>query len=153
MFCFAKDCYEEGIYARSNGTFYCYEHYRGLNERLKFNDPIVAKDVRGKPKVGYVLKSLSNAIGKTREYGFTKYKEGGTDNWRNVEVDDIYHALKRHVDSMMDARFNTKSRETVLDSESGMPHAWHAATNLMFIIELLDQEANFLSDKKLGTNE
>ena len=113
--------------------------------------PIVAKDVRGKPKVGYVLKSLINAIAKVREYGNNKYPDGGSDNWRLVDEDHYYHALRRHVDSMCDAHFNTKSRETVIDSESGLPHAWHAACNVMFIIELLEESeaAKSLPKKEL----
>ena len=112
-------------------------------------DKVVAKDVRGKPKVGYVMKSLMNAIAKVREYGNNKYPDGGTDNWRSVDMDDYFHALRRHVDSMCDARFNTKSRESVNDTESDMPHAWHAVTNLMFIIELMEQEANSLYSNEL----
>ena len=109
----------------------------------------LAKDVIGKPKVGYVMKSFMNAIALIREYGNKKYPEGGTDNWRIVNKDEYYHALRRHVDSMCDAYFNTRSRETVLDAESGMPHSWHAATNLMFLIELDEEMRISLSDKEI----
>ena len=128
---------------------HCGKYY---DRRMKMNKVVFynkAKDVQGKPLVGYVLKSLTDAIARVREYGNNKYPEGGSDNWRLVDTDHYYHALKRHVDAMCDARFNTKSREAVLDPESGLSHASHAATNLMFIIELL----NSLPDKEIQTKE
>jgi hypothetical protein len=130
---------------------HCGKYY---DRRMKANQVIIhdqAKDVQGKPKVGYVLKSLMNAIAKVREYGNSKYPDGGVDNWRLVNIDEYYHALRRHVDSMCDAHFNTKSRESTIDAESKMPHAWHAATNVMFIIELLEEleATNSLPKKEL----
>ena len=106
-----------------------------------------AKDIVGKPLDGLVTKSLIDAIARVREYGINKYPKGGRENWRSVDQDFWYHALMRHVSAMCDAWFNSRSKETLIDAESGLSHAAHAAANLMFIIELMD---NSLPNKELG---
>ena len=113
---------------------------------------IAYKDIKDKSLEGLVHKSLIDAIAEVREYGSMKY--GGLENWRKVEEDHYYHALMRHVVAMCDARFNSKSKETMLDSESGLSHAAHAACNLMFILEI-DKEKEFLEkidEKKLDNS-
>ena len=109
----------------------------------------IGKDARGKSPFGYVYKSMMKAIADVRAYGNAKYAEGGDENWRVVPEDEWYHALSRHVACMMDARFNSRTRESEMDNESGLKHAAHAATNLMFIIELLELRAKSISDKEL----
>ena len=111
----------------------------------------IGKDARGKSPFGYVFKSMMKAIADVRAYGNAKYEEGGEENWRVVPENEWYHALARHVSCMMDARFNSKSRESMVDAESGLLHAAHAAANLMFIIELLEEKGNSLSGKDLVT--
>jgi len=91
------------------------------------------KDTKDKPRLGYVYRSFLNAVTAVREFGAKKYQNPNT--WRQVPMDDYYHALMRHVSAMMDARFNPESRETLIDAESGIRHAAHAACNLMYIIE------------------
>ena len=91
------------------------------------------KDTKDKPRLGYVYRSFLNAVMAVREFGAKKYQNHNT--WRQVPMDDYYHALMRHVSAMMDARFNPESRETLIDAESGIRHAAHAACDLMYIIE------------------
>lgn len=91
------------------------------------------KDTKDKPRLGYVYRSFLNAVTVVREFGAKKYQNHNT--WRQVPMDDYYHALMRHVSAMMDARFNPESRETLIDAESGIRHAAHAACDLMYIIE------------------
>ena len=91
------------------------------------------KDTKDKPRLGYVYRSFLNAVTAVREFGAKKYQNHNT--WRQVPMDDYYHALMRHVSAMMDARFNPESRETLIDAESGIRHAAHAACDLMYIIE------------------
>lgn len=91
------------------------------------------KDVKGKPRLGFIYRSFLDEISKVREFGAHKYKNHNT--WRNVNIDDYYHAVMRHVTAMCDARFNPESRETLDDAESGLRHAAHAACNLMYIVE------------------
>ena len=136
-YCSHAGCLSKGEYCKVP-YLVCYDLETDFSTETK------TKDTNGKPRLGYVYKSLMNAIAKVREYGNKKYPEGGPDNWTKVEPDEYYHALMRHVAAMCDAKFNPLTKESPIDPESGMPHSWHAAVNLMFIIE---REANSLPSK------
>ena len=76
--------------------------------------------------------SLIEAIGKVRTYGVKKYHE--EQSWRKVEKKRYIAEAMRHFEAY-------RAGETT-DSESGMPHLWHCACNLMFLIELDNKEYN-----------
>lgn len=67
------------------------------------------------------------AIRETRLYGIQKYKD--PENWRSVDIQRYRAALVRHTMSYFDDPQG-------VDEESGLPHLWHAITNLAFICEL-----------------
>ena len=85
-----------------------------------------AKADAGKPRPTLVPVSLIRAVTAVREHGTKKY--GSPENWRKVEPQRYRDALYRH---WMDYL----AGETV-DKESGLPHLWHLACNVAFLIEM-----------------
>lgn len=79
----------------------------------------------GKPKMSFVARSLLTAIAYIMEPGAVKY---GRDNWRGgMDWSRPYDALLRHLTSWWDGES--------ADLETGKSHLWHAACELMFLIE------------------
>ena len=85
-----------------------------------------AKADQGKVRPTLVPTSLVLAVAAIREYGCKKYHD--PDNWRRVEPQRYRDALYRHLLAYF------AGEET--DEESGLPHLWHAACNIAFLIEL-----------------
>ena len=83
----------------------------------------------GKPKLTLVPQQIIYAIAAIREYGNRKYPEGGPDNWKTVDPERYRDALFRHLLKYLD---DPKG----VDPESGLPHLWHLACNVAFLIEL-----------------
>jgi hypothetical protein len=80
----------------------------------------------GKIRPTLVPASLVWAVAKIREYGCKKYKD--PDNWKQVEPQRYRDALYRHLLAYFSGEKN--------DQESGLPHLWHAACNVAFLIEM-----------------
>ena len=80
----------------------------------------------GKTRLDLVSPTFIEAVGKIRTFGVQKY--GDSDSWAKVEPKRYMAALLRHINAYRMGE-NT-------DKESGMPHLWHAACNLMFLIDL-----------------
>lgn len=98
-----------------------------IKKRIK---EINGKDDASKPILSRVPPEIIRAIERVREYGCQKYPE---DSWRNVEPQRYWEAALRHmVAAWKDYR--------AVDPESGLPHIWHIACNLAFIIELEKEE-------------
>ena len=85
-----------------------------------------AKADGGKPQISLVPPEIMRAIAKIREYGVNKYHN--KNNWILVEKDRYVDALMRHLLSYIEGE--------EFDKESGLPHIWHAACNIAFIIEM-----------------
>jgi hypothetical protein len=85
-----------------------------------------AKADQGKVRPTLVPASLVWAVAKIREYGCKKYKD--PDNWKQVEPQRYRDALYRHLLAYFSGEKN--------DQESGLPHLWHAACNVAFLIEM-----------------
>ena len=85
-----------------------------------------AKADVGKPRPTLVPVSLVRAVTAVREYGCQKYHD--PENWRKVEKQRYRDALYRH---WMDYLEGKK-----VDEESGLPHLWHLACNVAFLIEM-----------------
>lgn len=90
------------------------------------NDQEAKRDA-GKIRLTLVPRQIIRAIAVIRMYGTEKYKD--PDNWKKVEPERYRDAAFRHFLSYLD---DPKG----LDRESGLPHLWHCATNLAFLIEL-----------------
>lgn len=89
-------------------------------------NPYEAKLDKGKPRPTLVPVSLIDAVTAIREYGCAKYND--PENWRKVEPQRYRDAAYRHWLAYL------KGEET--DQESGLPHLWHLACNIAFLIEL-----------------
>lgn len=80
----------------------------------------------GKTRLDLVSPTFIEAVGKIRTFGVSKY--GDSDSWAKVEPQRYMAALLRHI--------NAYRMGEEIDKESGMSHLWHAACNLMFLIDL-----------------
>ena len=89
-----------------------------------------AKADSGKIRPTLVPPSLVWAVAQIREYGCMKYKD--PDNWKRVEPQRYRDALYRHLLAYFSGETN--------DEESGLPHLWHAACNIAFLIELEEKK-------------
>lgn len=85
-----------------------------------------AKADKGKVRPTLVPPSMILAIAKVREYGCEKYKD--PDNWRKVEPQRYRDALYRHFLAYLSGE--------KCDEESGLPHLWHMACNVAFLVDL-----------------
>ena len=90
-------------------------------------DAMEYKADKGKPRLFLVPPSLIEAVGIVRTYGVQKY--GEEQGWRKVEPWRYRDALMRHLVAYMREPQGT-------DEESGLPHLWHVACNVAFLIEL-----------------
>ena len=87
----------------------------------------------GKPDYTLIPPQILDAIWEVRKYGTQKY--GSVNNWKTVSVERYWQAVLRHVRAAWDD-------PTRKDPESGLPHLWHIACNIAFLLEL----ENDLSD-------
>ena len=85
-----------------------------------------AKADAGKPRPTLVPVSLIKAVTAIREYGCQKYRD--PDNWKRVEPERYKDAAYRHWLNYLEGE-----RE---DPESHLPHLWHLACNIAFLIEM-----------------
>lgn len=76
--------------------------------------------------------SLIRAVAAVRRYGIEKYHD--PENWARVEPQRYRDALYRHWLAYLDDPDD-------VDQESGLPHLWHLACNVDFLIELAAREA------------
>lgn len=86
-----------------------------------------AKTDAGKIRPTLVPPALIEAVAAVRGYGCSKYHD--PDNWRRVEPQRYRDAAYRHWLAYL------KNPEAC-DPESGLPHIWHLACNVAFLIEL-----------------
>lgn len=89
-----------------------------------------AKADSGKPRPTLVPTSLIRAVTAIREYGCQKYHD--PENWRKVEPQRYQDALYRHWLAYLEGEVD--------DPESGLPHIWHCACNIAFLIEMEVQD-------------
>ena len=86
-----------------------------------------AKADAGKLQLSLVPTGIIKAIAVIRMYGTKKYKD--PDNWKKVEVSRYRDAAFRHFLAYIEDPYG-------LDKESKLPHLWHVACNVAFLIEL-----------------
>jgi hypothetical protein len=83
------------------------------------------KKYEGKYEPTLIYPSLIKALAIVRRYGVNKH--GASDDWRTTLRGAHYDAIYRHLLAILDGE--------TLDPESGLPHLWHIATNVMFEVE------------------
>lgn len=90
-----------------------------------------AKADAGKPRLTLVPPAIMFEIAKIREYGNAKYHD--PDNWKQVEPQRYWDACVRHI-------FAALSDYTKKDDESGLLHISHAACNLSFLLQMMEDK-------------
>lgn len=88
-----------------------------------------AKADKGKLKLTLVPTEIIRDIAIIREYGNSKYPDGGKDNWKSVEPERYRDAAYRHMLAYIDDPAG-------IDDESRYPHLWHLACNVSFLCDL-----------------
>lgn len=81
----------------------------------------------GKPRLTLVPSEIITAIARVREYGIEKYH--AKDSWKQVAPERYQDAAFRHWLAYL-------ADPDEVDEESGLPHLWHLACNIAFLIEL-----------------
>lgn len=76
----------------------------------------------GKARLDLVPAEIIEAVGAVMTHGAEKYGEG---SYRNVEPKRYRAALMRHI-----------AKWLKIDDDSGLPHLWHIACNVAFLLEL-----------------
>jgi hypothetical protein len=89
------------------------------------------KDDAGKPRFDLMPAVAELKIAEVLEYGARKY---APDNWRKVDNPEARYlaAALRHI--------NAWRKGERRDPESGLSHLAHAATSLMFVMELVPSD-------------
>lgn len=90
-------------------------------------DAQAAKADAGKLQLTLVPRGIIRAVARIRMYGNEKYHD--PENWRTVEIERYRDAAFRHFLSYLDDPQG-------VDEESGLPHLWHLACNVAFIVEM-----------------
>ena len=92
------------------------------------DEQVIETKIKGSsiPDMKLVPTGIVSAIRTVKLYGTTKY--GSPDNWKQVEPQRYKDALYRHWLAFLQGE--------QYDLESGLPHLWHMACNLAFLIEL-----------------
>lgn len=102
-----------------------------------------AKADAGKLRPTLVPISAIRAVTEIREYGCRKYHD--PENWKKVEPQRYRDAAYRHWLAYLDGEKN--------DPESGLPHLWHCACNIAFLIELEERDADGRAGGKTAAAE
>lgn len=104
----------------------------GKQRNTKTNDKLPGvergqKFDSGKPALSLIPGTSLRAIGEVMAYGRIKYD---AHNWRKgIEHSRLLDAALRHLSYVCDGEFT--------DSESGLNHLAHAATNLIFLLDMM----------------
>lgn len=118
-----------------------YNNYLKNNNFIDTENPTMAiyEDIKnqsakadaGKPNLSLVPKQIIYEIEKVRAFGSKKYKD--PDNWKKVEFERYHQALLRHTLAIWN---DINAR----DKESGLLHLSHIATNVAFLLELMNDK-------------
>lgn len=71
--------------------------------------------------------SFIEAVSRVRDYGASRY--GGTETWKRVEEQRYKDACYRHWLAYLE-------NPDGVDEESGLPHLYHVACNVDFLVEM-----------------
>lgn len=97
-----------------------------------------AKADAGKVQLTLCPPEIIKAIARVRMYGTAKY--GDRDNWQMVEAQRYRDAAYRHWLAYL-------GDPCGVDEESGLPHLWHLACNIAFLIEFGEGERDGQIDR------
>ena len=121
--CLCETCYISDECPKASCTRLVCEGYRN-----KEHDVVTDgyKHDGGKPRLDLVPPEIIIAVGTVMTHGAEKYGEG---NYRKVEPKRYRAALMRHICKWL------KDPHGV-DADSGLPHLYHIACNVAFLLEL-----------------
>ena len=110
------------------------------NSSNPLNDPTKGyKDVKGKLPVHLVPPEAVEAMAEVFGFGAKKYDDR---NWeKGLDLELVLAAAERHI--------LQHKKGITYDDESGLPHLYHALTDLAMIIALTSREAHTFSLKEL----
>jgi hypothetical protein len=91
---------------------------------------VFRKDDAGKPEPCLLPPEALIEIIRVLTYGKARYDKGPMPNWRQGHWERYLNAALRHCICLMKGQTH--------DDESGLHHAAHAASNLMFVCELME---------------
>ena len=85
-----------------------------------------------KCRLDLIEPAFTEGVGSVLTFGAKKYK---AESWKTLEdgLRRYLTATERHILAIKKGEF--------IDSESGLPHAYHAATDLMMVQWFIDQQA------------
>ena len=132
----AGDACEAGmmVVCGCNGREDAWEAIARWQERQEANDAVPSQGAKadaGKVQLTLCPTEIIKAIARVRMYGTAKY--GDRDNWQMVEAQRYRDAAYRHWLAYL-------GDPCGVDEESGLPHLWHLACNIAFLIELGEGE-------------
>ena len=84
------------------------------------------KHAGGKARLDLVPPELIEAVGTVMTHGAEKYGEG---SYRQVDPKRYRAALMRHICKWLKDPHG-------IDEDSGLPHLWHIACNVAFLLEI-----------------
>ena len=84
----------------------------------------------GKARLDVVPPEIIEAVGAVMTHGIEKYGEG---SYKNVKPKRYRAALMRHICKWL-------KNPHGIDEDSGLPHLWHIACNVAFLLELDKEE-------------
>lgn len=127
--CKGRNCHDCTV------TEKCEQHANDRKARMTVCDDKsqAAKHDAGKIRPTLVLPSLIRAVAAVRMHGVKTYTD--PENWRQVSPERYRDALYRHWLAYLDD-------QQAVDDESGLPHLWHMACNIMFLIEMEGKNEN-----------
>ena len=123
----AKELYEQKKAAISNKT-----HTDENTSSLSGTSTDLSKNIqcakadKGKLPISLVPMTIIKDIAAIRKYGEEKYH--APNNWVLVDKQRYVDAMWRHLIAYQEGE--------EYDKESGLPHLWHAACNMAFILEM-----------------
>ncbi len=103
---------------------YTPKHIQGIISRDVVTDGL--KHDGGKPRLDLVPPEIIEAVGAVMTHGAEKYGEA---SYRQVEPKRYRAALMRHICKWL-------KNPHGIDEDSGLPHLWHIACNVAFLLEL-----------------
>lgn len=80
----------------------------------------------GKARLDLVPPEIIEAVGKVMTFGAQKY---GENSYKQVDPKRYRAALMRHICKWL-------KNPHGIDTDSGLPHLWHVACNVAFLLEL-----------------
>jgi len=98
---------------------------------------MLEKEKEDKPAMHLISKEFLDEVALVRMYGNKKYQ--GEESWRLAEDMDYLDAALRHLLETVEA-VRRDDHPRLYDSESGLLHLGHAATNIMFVLTRIKEQ-------------